>query len=127
MTTIGVAEMSNELKSKKQYRVKSKEYGTFYVSCSTHFLARLKERKINLLEVLSSLSTHSSDLFKSSLNEEIAFLDNDFDFSLILSISQTENNIYYVNMITALDGVAKTVCGKPRFDQQTEVLEVSYN
>lgn len=103
------------LSEKKQYPVRSKTLGTFYISFSRHARQRLVERGINLLEVIAALSTHSQELAEKAGRGELAFLDDLRSFSILLSVSKTEKDVYYMNVITLLNDVPRTEAGLPRF------------
>lgn len=113
-----------EKRGEAAYRIKNKRLGTIYVSFSEHGQTRMKERKVELLQFLTTLTQVSDELAGFDDGGETLLIDTKKDLSIILSVSKTDKAIYYFNVITVLSGIPVNEDGELRFYNISHFINV---
>lgn len=93
---------------KTTYKIKQRKLGTIYVSFSAHANLRMNERKINLLDVLVTLTEQSENLILTEKKGDTLLISPEKNLSILLAVSETEKGIKYFNIITLLNHIPKT-------------------
>lgn len=102
-------------KNKQVYRIRNRRLGMIYVALSHHASQRLEERNLNSMQLLGTLSSVSDDLCVFTDGGDVLLLETKMKLSILLSVSKTDKDIYYFNIITIIDGIPTTDDGQLRF------------
>lgn len=108
--------LTKEKPNREFTKIKSREHGDFFISFSSHSKERMVERSVNMMEVISSICVHSNKLFEIETHEDIVLLDKRYNLSVVLSVSKTDKELFYVNVITVMNGIPLTEEGHPKFE-----------
>ena len=97
---------------KKTYKINSRKLGPVYITFSVHATERMEERKINLLDVLASLTEQVENLVLTEARGDTLLINPQKNLSILLSISETEKGLKYLNIITLLNDIPLTADGQ---------------
>lgn len=110
---------------KKTVCIKNRKYGYIYTTFSDHAEIRLKERKINILDVLYSLTMVSEELcccYKDL--ENVVVINSEKNISILIQVNRASNGIYYFNIITVLNFIPLSADGTPAFYRIAKLVTV---
>lgn len=97
---------------KTTYKIKSRTSGPIYIALSDHAMQRMEERQINLLDVLISLTEQVENLVLTERKGDTLLINPKKNLSILLSISETQKDIKYLNIITLLNDIPVTTDGQ---------------
>ncbi len=97
---------------KTTYKINIRNSSPVYISLSGHAMQRLEERQINLLDVLVSLTVRVEKLVLTERKGDTLLINPMKNLSILLSISKTEKDIKYLNIITLLNDIPLTADGQ---------------
>ncbi|CZR08746.1 hypothetical protein SAMN04488048_12516 [Trichococcus flocculiformis] len=97
---------------KTTYKIKSRTSGPVYITLSDHAMQRMEERQINLLDVLISLTEQVENLVLTERKGDTLLINPKKNLSILLSISETQKDIKYLNIITLLNDIPVTTDGQ---------------
>ena len=97
---------------KTTYKINSRKSGPVYISLSGHAMQRMEERQINLLDVLVSLTEQVENLVLTERKGDTLLINPKKNLSILLSISETQKDIKYLNIITLLNDIPVTTDGQ---------------
>lgn len=97
------------------YRIKNKKLGLIYVCFSDHGQQRMKERGVEVLDFLMTLTKASAEIAACRDDGDVLLVDTKKNMSIILSVSKTEKDIHYFNVITVLSEIPVDEEGQLKF------------
>lgn len=98
------------------YRAKTRRNGRITIAFSAHAIKRLKERHVDLIVILSTLTVVSDTLCQVyGSSGDIVVINEKENLSIILNVSKDKAGFYYFNLITIFDFIPKTIEGKLAF------------
>lgn len=108
---------------KETYKIKSRTLGSLYVSFSHHAHARLVERGLNLLEVLSSLAQGAEALNSVRDDGDVLLVNTQTNCCIVLSVSSCKDVLYF-NLITVMAEIPTNDDGQLRFHQIKHFISI---
>ena len=97
---------------KTTYKINSRKMGPVYIAFSEHARQRMEERQIDLLDVLMSLTEQVETLVINEREGDTLLINTRKNLSIVLSISETQKDIKYLNIITLLNDIPLTADGQ---------------
>lgn len=97
---------------KTTYKINTRNSGSVYICLSGHAMQRMEERQINLLDVLASLTEHAEFLMLTERKGDTLLINPRKNLSILLSISETQKDSKYLNIITLLNDIPLTADGQ---------------
>ncbi|EAC9468618.1 DUF4258 domain-containing protein, partial [Listeria monocytogenes] len=97
---------------KTTYKINSRKMGPVYIAFSEHARQRMEERQIDLLDVLMSLTEQVETLVINEREGDTLLINPRKNLSIVLSISETQKDIKYLNIITLLNDIPLTADGQ---------------
>lgn len=105
----------HSLRLKKTYTLKCRKIGIIFASMTEHAERRMEERNIILFDLLFALNQAAEELCLCKEEGEVLLVDRARNLSIILSISLTEKDFHYFNVITILNDIPVTDDGRLKF------------
>ena len=102
---------------KTTYKIKSRTSGPVYIALSDHAMQRMEERQIDLLDVLISLTEQVENLVLTERKGDTLLINPKKNLSILLSISETQKDIKYLNIITLLNDIFDVPARTPEIDK----------
>ena len=97
---------------KTTYKIKSRTSGPVYIALPDQAMQRMKERQINLLDVWISLTEQVENLVLTERKGDTLLINPKKNLSILFSISKTQKDIKYLNIITLLNDIPVTTDGQ---------------